>query len=132
MTIAPTTEKQTLMGLAYDVRQKLKDCEYKELCELIQEKEQRKKKYVKVQYRGIYVMNDEDGEVAPTLGRSPRLITAIFEIVEKYREGEDWDATILTQNMYDEWSATRLMHPPVCKHYGQEDAFWVMISSKVV
>ena len=127
-----TTEKQTLMGFAYDVRQKLKDCEYKELCELIQEKEQRKKRYVKVQYRGIYIMNGENEEVDTTLERTPRLLTAIFEIVEKYREGEDWDATILTQDMYDEWSATRLMQPPICKYYGQEDALWVMISSKVV
>ena len=54
------TEKQTLMGFAYDIRQSLKDSEYKELVELIVEKEQNKQKFVKITYRKVKVGDDEE------------------------------------------------------------------------
>ena len=101
------TEKQTLMGLAYDIRQSLKDSEYKELVELIMEKEQNKQKFVKITYRKVKVGDDEETGCIQLNYTLPH--TTIFEIMPVERANlKGWDSTKITQEELDAW-----MHVPI-------------------
>tara|TARA_R110000744_G_scaffold3884_1_gene14313 strand:+ start:532 stop:1017 length:486 start_codon:yes stop_codon:yes gene_type:complete len=125
--IPDAPEEQTLMGLAYDIRQSLKDSEYKELVELIMQKEETKKKFVKVSFRKVF-MNWDDrecececgGDCQPTLEHTNNAVDAIFEIVPNFGGAPlpstnpptaEWDATKITQKMLDDWKRTHIITP---------------------
>tara|TARA_R110000787_G_scaffold39114_2_gene98218 strand:+ start:573 stop:1028 length:456 start_codon:yes stop_codon:yes gene_type:complete len=108
-------EKQTLMGLAYDIRQSLKDSQYKELVELIAEKEQRKKKFVKITYRVIGMVDITDihkKEITELEYGIPKIV--IFEVMPLERAClEGWDETKITQEELDKWEDRTFIHPTV-------------------
>ena len=113
-------EKQTMMGFAYDHRQKFKDSEYIELCELIQETENKKKKYVKITYRKIFMKWHEcdcgECETGTSLAQDFAPIVAIFEIVPNSALKDVWDKTKITEAQFKEWKQTHLIIPyePLC------------------
>ena len=109
-TMTSDTEKQTLMGLAYDIRQSLKDSEYKELVELIMEKEQKKKKYVKITYRKIQMVADE--EIDRLIMGYSHPHTTIFEIMPVERDSlEGWDSSKITQEELEAWGIEKYYYP---------------------
>ena len=126
-------EKQTLMGLAYDIRQSLKDSEYKELVELIAEKEKTKKKFVKITYRKIGMVDISIGaeldECITELEYGiPKIV--IFEVMPVERANlKGWDKTKITQEELDAWEHTSFIHPTekVIQRAGQ----WIAIKNKL-
>ena len=127
------TEKQTLMGLAYDIRQSLKDSEYKELVELIMEKEQRKKKFVKITYRKIGMVDVSTGAghdeyISELEYGIPKIV--IFEVMPVERASlEGWDKTKITQEELDAWEHTSFIHPT--EKVIQRAGKWVAIKNKM-
>tara|TARA_R110001606_G_scaffold242129_3_gene390082 strand:- start:3627 stop:4067 length:441 start_codon:yes stop_codon:yes gene_type:complete len=131
------TEEQTLMGFAYDHRQKFKDSEYKELCELIMEKEEKKKKYVKVTYKKVKVDFDEhderNGEINLDCNHHPTI--KIFEIMPVKRASlKGWDHSKITQEEFDEWKRTSFRHPifRVMHKHGGGGEEWVALTNNTV
>tara|TARA_R110002124_G_scaffold49476_4_gene145046 strand:- start:6145 stop:6561 length:417 start_codon:yes stop_codon:yes gene_type:complete len=124
------TEKQTLMGFAYDIRQSLKDSEYKELVELIMEKEQNKQKFVKITYRKVKVGDDEMTGCIVLNYTLPH--TTIFEIMPVERANlKGWDSTKITQEELDAWEHTSFIHPTVeVLERGQGE--WIAVKNKQV
>jgi hypothetical protein len=133
-TMTSDTEKQTLMGLAYDIRQSLKDSEYKELVELIMEKEQKKKKYVRITYRKVMMVEEEEIECTKLDYSHPH--TTIFEIMPVERDSlEGWDSTKITQEELDDWEQSSFRHPTIAikdcgREWGTGEFAWCAIKNK--